>query len=203
MRIITIGREFGSGGRELGKRLAEELQIPSYDKEIITAVANLRGISPDHVERISESDIRGIYPSTIGHTFTMPYYFPTDTVSVLVSQQDVIRRLAKHGDCVIVGRCADVLLQDMHPLNLFVYANEESKLARCLERAQEGETERYIRREMKRIDKERAANRRIVTNKPWGKKETYHLCIDTTNVEIKAIIPALAAYARAWFDSNL
>ncbi len=195
--IITIGREFGSGGRELGKRLADELGVPCYDKEIINEVARLQGISPEHVERIAQADIRRVYPVTIGRTFSAPIYYNDNAIRVLSTQQDVIKKLAAQGDCVIVGRSADVVLEDMKCFNIFVYASKESKLKRCLERSTEGETEKEILKQMARIDKDRAANRRLISDNDWGKKESYHLCINTSDVEIKTIVPALAAYIKS------
>lgn len=202
MRIITIGREFGSGGRELGKRLADTLHIPCYDRQIIEEVAKLHGLAPDHVERISEADIRTIYPMTIGRRFYAAPMINEDRVKIAVSQQEVIKKLARQGDCVIVGRCADIILRDMHPLNLFVYADEDSKVARCLERAENGETRKMILQQMRKIDRDRAAFHELLTDKKWGEKETYHLCINTSGKEIKQLIHALAEYARHWFDSQ-
>ncbi len=198
MAIITIGREFGSGGRELGKRLADELGIPCYDKEIINEVSKQRGVSPERVEKISNADIRQIYSFTIGRTLMSPAYLNNDTASVFFCQHEVVKKLAQDGDCVIVGRNADVILRDMHPLNLFVYADEQSKLKRCMERASEGESPKELLKHMKKIDKSRASNRAMIDHTPWGKKETYHLCINTSGVSIKSLVPALAQYVREY-----
>ena len=200
MRIITIDREFGSGGRELGKRLADALQIPCYDQEIIEGVAKLHGLEPEHVEHISEADVRTVYPMTIGKRFMM---YPTktkDSIQVLVSQQNVIRTLAADGDCVIVGRCADVILRDLNPMNLFVYGSQESRLLRCMQRIKEKENERDILHMMRKIDRDRAACRELLTDSKWGQKETYHLCINTSDKTIKQLIPALVSYVDCWFE---
>ncbi len=200
MRIITISREFGSGGRELGKRLADALGIPCYDKEIIHEVARLQGVTPEHVERITETDIRHIYAATIGRTLSTPIYYNDSVIQLMVAEQEVIKKLASQGDCVIVGRSADIILEEYSPLNFFVYAKKESKLKRCMEREQE--TEKELLRQMKRIDHGRAANRRMLTDKEWGRKESYHLCINTTDIDIKAIIPGLAAYVNSWYGAE-
>ncbi len=202
MRIITIGREFGSGGRELGKRLADALGIPCYDKEIIHAIAEQQNISPEQVEHITSTDIHNIYSMTIGGTLGTPIYYNRHAIDVLVEQQNVIKRLAAEGDCVIVGRQADVILRDMKPLNIFVYADKASKLKRCMERAKDGETEKGIIKRMKKVDRTRASNRRVISDKAWGKRETYHLCINTSGREIKELVPALAQYVNAWFDGH-
>lgn len=199
MRIITIGREFGSGGRELGKRLADALGIPCYDKEIIEEVAKLHGTSPDHIEYITQLDVRNIYGATIGGTMYPSAYYNHIAINVLQLQTDVVKRLASQGDCVIVGRQADILLADMKPLNLFVYADKQSKLERCKKRATGDESEKYILKKMKKIDRVRAANRKILHNSKWGKRENYHLCVNTSHMDIKDTVPALVEYAKAWF----
>ncbi len=201
MKIITIGREFGSGGRELGKRLADHLGIPCYDKEIIIEAAKLQKISPEYVERISEKDIRVIYPMTIGRRFTSPSDMNTTAINALVSLHNVIRKLAEQGDCVIIGRNADVILADMKTCNLFVYASEQAKLHRCMQRAENGESEKEILKQMKKIDKGRAANRTIISSTDWGKRENYHLCINTSDMNFKALVPVLAEYVKVWFDN--
>lgn len=201
-RIITVGREFGSGGRELGKRLADALGVPCYDKEIIHEVAALQGITPDKVEHITQSDIRSIYPATIGRTLSTPIYYDNNAGAVLGEMQNVIRRLAAEGDCVIVGCQADIILQDMAPFSIFVYADKESKLRRCLERAESGETEKTILEQMERIDKARSSARQMLSDSKWGAKESYHLMIDTSGMDIKVKVPYIVEKSKSWFDRN-
>ena len=204
MRIITISREFGSGGRELGKRLADELGIPCYDHEIIDMVAEQHGFDKNYVAHISEKDIRMFYPSTIGHRFMASRSVMHQPVKITLAQHEIIKQLAQQGDCVIVGRCADVVCREMKPFNIFVYADRVSKLARCEERANENEhfSEKEMLRIMKQIDKERAAYRELFTEEDWGRKESYHLCINTSGKEIKMLIPAIAEYVKIWFDQK-
>lgn len=202
MRIITIDREFGSGGRELGKRLADALDIPCYDQEIIEEVAKLHGINPTEVERISESDVRTVYPMTIGRRFYSPHISIKEDIKILVSQQEVMKSLAMRGDCVFVGRCADVILREDSPMNLFVYADQQSRLRRCLKRAREDENEQMILRQMRRIDRDRAQFRELLTDSAWGKTGTYHLCINTSDRDIKPLIPAIAEYTKCWFETQ-
>lgn len=204
MRIITISREFGSGGRELGKRLAETLGIPCYDHEIIDMVAERHGLDKNYVSHISEKDIRVFYPSTIGHRFMTNSSVLQQPVKVAAAQHEMIRQLAHQGDCVIVGRCADVLCRDLNPLNIFAYADRLSKLQRCEARADESEhfSEKEMLRKMKQIDKERAAYRELFTEEKWGRKEYYHLCVNTSGKEIKTLIPAIAAYVNVWFGKD-
>ncbi|MDE5937830.1 MAG: cytidylate kinase-like family protein [Lachnospiraceae bacterium] len=200
MKIITIDREFGSGGRELGKRLSEALQIPCYDQEIIEEVAKLHNLDPAHVEHISESDVRKVYPATIGRRFYVSAKPAKDSFQILASERDVINTLARQGDCVIVGRGADLILQEFNPFNMFIYADQESKLKRCIERTKGDEREIDIQRQMKRIDPDRAAFRELLTDSKWGQKESYHLCVNTSGKTIKSLIPAIKAYVDCWFS---
>lgn len=201
MRIITISREFGSGGRELGKRLADALGIPCYDHEIIDMVAEKHGFDKNYVAHVSEKDLRVFYQSTIGHRFMMPRPVVQQPVKVAGAEHEIIRHLAEQGDCVIVGRCAEVVCRDMSPFNIFVYADRVSKLQRCEERADEKEhfSEKEMLRKMRQIDKERAAYYELFADKEWGRKESYHLCINTSGKEIKMLIPAIAEYIKVWF----
>ena len=202
MKIITISREFGSGGRELGKRLAAALGIPCYDNEIIEMIAKENGFDERYVANVSEKSIESAYPLTIGHRFTMaPMQLMDQSIRVATAQRKIIENFAEQGDCVIVGRCADVILEDMKPLNLFVYADMDSKLQRCLERAPEGEnlSKNELERKIKQIDKQRAQHRQMYSDTKWGNKEGYHMCINTSGKEIKKLIPALTQFVNAWF----
>ncbi len=201
MRIITISREFGSGGRELGKRLSDYLGIPCYDHEIIDLIAEKQGLDRDYVARISESDIRTFYPTTIGHRFSIPQAITHPSLEISKTQHSILKELASQGDCIIVGRCADIILSEMNPMKIFVYADTQSKIERCMARATADEnlTEKTIIKKMKQIDKGRAAYRELFTHDRWGHRESYHLCINTSGKEIKTLIPGLAEYIKLWF----
>lgn len=98
-KIVTISREFGSGGRELGKRLADALLVPCYDHEIIEMSADSHGLDEDYVARISEKDFRAAYSLTIGHRFASPRLAMDESLQVAITQQNVVRQLAQQGDC--------------------------------------------------------------------------------------------------------
>lgn len=203
--IITVSREFGSGGRELGKRLSEALGIPCYDNEIIEMIAKEHGFDEQYVSHLSEKSIRAAYPFTISRRFAvMPDYVTKQTVKIAVEQRKMIEGLASQGDCIIIGRCADIILREYHPFNLFVYADTEAKLRRCIERASENEhfTHDEIKRKMREVDKNRARQRDFYTDTKWGAKENYHLCIDTSGKEIKMLIPAISEYIKCWFGCD-
>lgn len=200
--IITICREFGSGGRELGKRLSEALEIPCYDQEIIELIAKEHGFDKDYISHVSEKSIKAAYPMTIGRRFSYtPNPASTQIIEVMTAQRKIIENFAKQGDCIIIGRSADIILKDFKPLNIFVYADKQSKIFRCMKRAAADEklTSVKIAQKMTEIDKERAKHRTLYTDTKWGDKCCYHLCVNTSGIEIKKLIPGLAAYVQSWF----
>lgn len=202
MRIITVSREFASGGREIGKRLADELGFDYYDREILTAVAEKSELDVDYVEELLERGLPKIFPLTFGRTFSYPDSASQNFTRILLAQQQIINDIAKKGrDFVIVGRSADVILSEYKTFNIFVYADMESKLRRCREREPDDRklSDRELIRMIKKIDAGRVTNREFVGNGGWGEKENYDLCLNTTNVDIKRIIPPLASYALDFF----
>lgn len=202
MKIITIGREFGSGGRELGKRLADVLGFDYYDREIITAIAGMQGFEEKYVENLLEHHEWRTVPLTFRHSFHAAPVMHDAQVRMLVEQKRIVEAIAKTGgDCVIVGRNADVILADYAPFSIFVCAEKEAKLKRCMERAEPGEnlSPKEMERNMRRIDKNRAASREIICDRPWGGHESYQLTINTTHWSIKELAPAVAAFADRWF----
>ena len=195
-KIITIGREFGSGGREFGRRLAEELGVEYYDKEIITAIAEKTSMSQDYVQEILEGKPHPLFPITIGQSpFITDNFYIQQEQSIYLAQCEIIRDLAQKSDCVIVGRCADYILRDMKPFRIFVYADIDSRVKRCLERNTESEkhiTDKEMKKKILKIDKNRAKYYDYYTGNEWGDKSNYDLCINTTDVVIKEIVPVIA-----------
>ncbi len=202
MRIITIGREYGSGGRQLGKLLAEKLNIPCYDKEVIREIAKLQGVSEERIRKITTTDIRGMYSATVGRSFSAQFMYDKKAMDVFSSQETVLKSLAEKGDCVIVGRSADIILREYKPLNIFVFADKKTKLERCKQRSNAGLTDKQLLKKMKKIDRDRKVNRRVIADGDWGKKENYHLLVNTSNVEIPSIVDGLAEFAKGWFSKH-
>lgn len=201
MRIITISREFGSGGRELGKRLADELGFAYFDKEIVSMIAQSSKLDENYVESNLEKHSWNI-PITYGTSFahiSYNQYMPQTTI--VSEQQKIIKQIAAKGDCVIVGRNSDVILAEYNPLKLFVYADIDSKLERCRSRATEDEklTDRQMAKNIKKIDKGRASVHSMISDIPWGDRRGYDLMINTTGREIKSIVPTVAEFAKAYF----
>lgn len=194
--IITIGREFGSGGRELGRRLAEELGFDYYDKEIVSEIAKKTAFSEQYIQQIVENNPHALYPITIGHSFSyLDSYTLKQQQAVFNEQENVIREMAEKSNCIIVGRCADYILRELNPYKIFVYANMESKVRRCKQRNEHESgvfSERKLIRRIRKIDKDRKDYYRFFTGQEWGNKLNYDICINTSMMEIEDVIPHLA-----------
>ena len=202
MNIITISREFGSGGRELGKRLSDLLGYDYYDSEIISAVAQKSGMDAGYVANTLDNHGWKNQAITFRATLASADYVQSSKVALLIEQKKVIESIAALGkDCIIVGRNADVILREYHPFNIFVCASKEAKLKRCMERAPENEnlTERELLRRMKKIDAVRSQTRELLSGSAWGQRDVYHITVNTTDWEIKELIPAVAGFAERWF----
>lgn len=204
MNIITISREFGSGGRELGKRMADHLHIAYYDKEIILAIAAESHLNETYVEEWMENGGARSYPITVGRTFSYPAFLQHNTTQILVAQRKIIKALAEKGDCVVMGQSADIILQEHCPFNLFVYADWPAKVSRCRERAPKGErlTDKDLMKKMKQVDATRVKSRELLSGLRWGQKESYHLCVNTTGTQIKTLAPQIAEYAKYWLGNH-
>lgn len=198
-KIITIGRQFGSGGRELGRRLAEELGYQYYDKEIIAEISNKTEMSEGYVRKIIDSSPRHLFPITIGHSIAYAdNYYLKQVQSVYKAQSDIIQDLAKKSDCVIIGRCADYILRNYNPFRLFVYATIDSRINRCMEKADPNEVynDKEIKQKIHEIDKNRAKYYEFYSGREWGHVENYDLCINTTNKVIKELVPCVANFLK-------
>ena len=194
-KIITIGREFGSGGREIGKRLSDELGIAYYDNEIITQIAERTKLAEGYVQHVMESSPSTFMPITIGRSFYMGVDPIVEQNSAIYREQSLlIQEFAEKSDCVIVGRSADYILRDKHPFRLFIYAEMEHKMERCRKRAPENEhfTDKELKRHIQDVDKRRARYYHFFTGQTWGERLNYDLCVNTSNYEIKELAKAIA-----------
>ncbi len=196
-QIITIGREFGSGGREIGKRLAEKLGYAYYDKEIMTEIANKTQLAEQYINQIVDHNPQFIFPittaRTLHHQYHAPDYLFKQYSDVYAAQANVLRELAEKSPCVIVGRCADYILREKEPLRLFVYADMPAKIARCREKAEyhENLSEKDLIKKIKRIDKNRAKYYRYYTGNTWGKHTNYDICINTSSLKVEHVADIL------------
>lgn len=196
--IITIGREFGSGGRELGHKLAKELKIAYYDKQILSEIVKKTEFSREYVQEVVENRLTYMLPPAFSTGMSLGNEYQIRQMQEIVkAQNDVIEQMAAKSSCVIVGRCADYILREKEDITLFrifVYADLESRIRRCQERAPEGEsyTDKELEKHIRRVDKNRANYYADYTLQKWGDKSNYDMCINTTNVDIDEIVKHLS-----------
>ncbi|HIU79138.1 MAG TPA: cytidylate kinase-like family protein [Candidatus Avilachnospira avicola] len=196
-KIITISREFGSGGRELGRRLAEELSIAYYDQEIVTELIERTGFAKEYVKQAEERIPLPLLPITTAHTFGIGSNIAIEQqLSIYNHESDIIKEMAEKSDCVIVGRCADYVLRDMDPFRIFVYADIDSKMKRCRERGDDAKdmSEKELKQKISSVDKKRSRYYQFYTDNNWGDRINYDLCINTSSKDIKVLAKKLADF---------
>ena len=206
MRIITISRQFGSGGRELGKRLADLLGWDYYDKEILETLAREQGMKAEDVRYALSHHGWHNVQLTYRNSFSHLGFDHDARTQLLLRQRELIRAIAETGnDCIIVGRDADVILQEYHPFRVCVCADLQARLARCMryeEKRPEAErlTERQVLANIRRIDKNRARTREILTGKSRGDSSMFDLTVNAAHWEIKKLTAAVGEFALHWFE---
>ena len=184
-RVVTISREFGSGGRTIGRRLAEELGIPCYDAELIQQLARESGFSEDYIRDAGEYAPGGYLSLLSNRAFAL-----TNEDVLWELQYKVITDLAEKGPCVIVGRCADYILRDTADcLKEFIHADMDFRAKRIVEVY--GEREQSPEQRLKDKDKRRAAYHRFYTNMKWGHAQNYHICLDSGKLGIDSCVEIL------------
>lgn len=176
IKIITISREFGSGGRTIGKEVAERLGIPCYDKDLIEKIAEETGYAKEYIAD------EGEYAPNANSLAYMFIGRGLDGLSnadkIWIAQKKVIEELAEKSACVIVGRCADYVLKEREDvLNVFVYADKKYRAERIVK--QYGESELEPEKRLADKDKKRKLNYKYFTEQEWGKRQNYHLSIDS------------------------
>lgn len=191
--IITISREYGSGGRMIGKMVAEKLGIAYYDKEIIARVAEKTGFTEDFIEKNGEySPSKSIFAySVIGRdrsgTSMNDYIFSV--------QRKIILDIAEKGPCVIVGRCADDILSEYeNALHVFVYGENEDKIKKVM--ASNAVSEKEALKLMKITDKKRSINYNYYTDRQWGKTQNYDICLNSSTFGYEACADIIAGIAE-------
>ena len=205
-KIITVSRQFGSGGRELGKRLSDLLGWDYYDREIIQMLSEQHGLDPEYVHRVLSGHGWHHYQLTYRNSFRQPIGTNWRNTEVLVKQREIIREIAEEGnDCVIVGRDADVILHDKNPFRIFVCAELQSRLARCTrfeEKKEQGErlSEKEILRNIRQIDRNRRQIREVLTGKSATDGSAFDLTVNATNWDIKKLAEAIAEFSGRWFE---
>ena len=182
-RIITISREFGSGGRTIGKLVAEHLGIRCYDAELIQKLAAESGFDENYVKEAGEYTPGGFLTSA----FTDRSFGPTNEDLLWKLQYRIIRELAEKEPCVIVGRCADYILRE-HPrcANVFISASKEDRIARlCAMHHIDAEAAEEM---IEKADKRRSEYYNYYSYKTWGAAATYHLCVDSSSLGVEETV---------------
>lgn len=200
MNIITVSRQFGSGGRELAKRMADILEYDYYDNEILSQLAHKKGIDEAYASSLLTSGAKNV-AVTFGRTFTGAVSGNAVKTELLVAQKEIIESIAALGrNCIIVGRCADVILKDKNPLNIFVCADINSRIDRCASREEDTpKSRKEYERIIRSIDKERAWVRSVMSSGEWGSPLEYDLVVNSSNKDIKRLAEYLTQYAKEWF----
>ncbi len=189
-KIITISRQFGSGGRTVGKQLAARLGIPCYDQELIEKLAQASGFTPEMVAKQQEASP---YSSRWAFVLSEGQFMGASIQDQLWQlQREIILDLAEKGSCVIVGRCADVILKDYADcLTVFIHARKEKRAKRIVEVY--GETEVAIEKRIRDKDKRRAVYYEFYTGQTWGLAENFHVALDSGELGIERCTDTLTA----------
>ncbi|MDD3139279.1 MAG: cytidylate kinase-like family protein [Lachnospiraceae bacterium] len=198
--IITIGRQFGSAGREIGQKVADEFGIKLYDKELLTIAAKESGICEELFETHDEKPTNSFLYSLVMDTYSMGYSANSYTDmpinhKVFLAQFDTIKKIANQGPCVIVGRCADYALENYdNCLNIFIHASLEARIkriARIYDIADSKAKDMIIK-----TDKKRASYYNYYTNKKWEESESYDLCISSSKLGVEGSVKAIKGFVE-------
>lgn len=191
-KIITVSREYGSGGRDIAKMVADQLGYAFYDGAIINTVAEMTGLNPDYIKKNGENTRRS-------HFFTYGFGMNFNGLSLpdylWQKQRELILYIAQKGNCVLVGRCADYILRERDDcLNVFIHADMESRKQRAIEVY--GDPENNIEKLLKDKDKTRKTNYRYYTDQIWGEARNYHLTLDSSLFGDKVCADIIADLAK-------
>ncbi|MDR1887297.1 MAG: cytidylate kinase-like family protein [Prevotellaceae bacterium] len=192
--VLSIGRQFGSGGGEIGRKLADELHIPYYDRELLAIAARESGLCPEIFEKADERESSGLsYAFPLG--FSPPgMYLPCDDMlsneKLFLLQSETIRNLAERESCVIIGRCSDYILRDNpNCLSLFIHNTLQNRVKHVT--ARENVSESRAKELIAKADKSRAAYYNYYTNKQWGFAASYSFSIDVSVLGIDGTVAFL------------
>lgn len=190
--IITIGRQFGSAGREIGEKVAEYFGIPCYDKELLSRAAKESGYCEEMIESHDERPTNSFLYNLVMDTYSFGYNassFVDMPIShkIFLAQFDTIKKMASENPCVIVGRCADYALSDYdNCINLFIYGDEDKKVKRIMKKynLSEGKAKDMINKK----DKQRQSYYNYYSSKKWGRADSYDLCINSSLLGVEGTV---------------
>ncbi|MDD3417780.1 MAG: cytidylate kinase-like family protein [Lachnospiraceae bacterium] len=183
--IITIGRQFGAGGRELGRKLADKLNITYYDKEIINSMAALSGLSKEYIAENDEVVTNSFLYSLVMGTRTLTGQKTVEEIK-MDAQREALLEIAEKGSSVIIGRAADYILREEKPFRIFVSSDEKTRVERVCRR--DGLSREDAEKKIRKMDKLRSAYYNEYTDAVWGRADTYDLCINLSRFSIDQAI---------------
>ena len=205
--IITIGRQFGSGGKEIGERVAAHYGIKCFDKELLSRAAKESGFCQEMIENHDERPTSSFLYNLVMDTYSFGYNsssFIDMPIShkVFLAQFDTIKKMADEGPCVIVGRCADYALSEYkNCLNLFIYGDEETKVKRIMEKY--NLTESKALDMIIKKDKQRQSYYNYYSSKKWGRADSYDLCINSSKFGIDGTVQLIIQTIESYETNNL
>ncbi len=205
--IYTIGREFGSLGKQIGRELADKLGIKFYDRELLQEAAKESGLCEEIFESHDEKPTNSFLYSLVMDTYSggsyssVPFMDMPLNHKVFLAQFDTIKKIAENESCVIVGRCADYALADNpNCLNIFVRSNMDDRIKRISKRLDV--TESKAKDIIKKKDKERSSYYNYYTSKKWGDARSYDLCLNTSQISVEDSIELILQY-REFMRKNM
>lgn len=202
-KIITIGREFGSGGHQIGEAIAKRLQCKCYDKELLMIASKESGIGKEFFEKADETKSGTfLHAMSMGfniHTMVTPTMDCLSNESLFNIQAQVMREIAERESCVIVGRCADYILRDEHPVRIFITCEPEERMKRVAKKLKVSrkDAQEYIYR----MDKSRAAYYNYYTDQQWGEAKYYDITLNSAFLGEEATIDILMQMIDKYYGS--
>lgn len=197
--IFTIGREFGSGGRDIGNALAKRLGIKCYDKELLKLAAKESGLCQDIFEHQDERPTSSFLYSLVMDTYSISGYSSAPFLDmplnhkVFLAQFETIKKIASQESCIFVGRCADYALVDWNTcMNTFIHADMDYRIKQVMER--EKLPENKAKDLIQKTDKQRASYYNYYTNKKWGDCRSYHLTLDSSRLGVEGCVDMILDY---------
>ena len=199
--IITIARQYGSGGREIGEKVAELLNIPLFDKQLITDAASKGNLSEEIIKRTDETAANSLLytlamgSNVVGTTMHFGYKMPIND-KLFVLQAEVIKEYANEGSCLIIGRCADYVLRDEENVfRIFIYGDLDHRKARVAERHPEIKSSQIVD-VINKTDRRRASYYNFYTGNKWGKYDNYDMAINSSTLGILGTAKIIARCAE-------
>ncbi|MBD5551329.1 MAG: cytidylate kinase-like family protein [Lachnospiraceae bacterium] len=198
--IITIGRQYGSGGREIGEKLAKRFDIPFYDKELLSRAAKESGYCEEMIANHDERPTNSFLYNLVIDTYSFGYNsssFVDMPIShkIFLAQFDTIKKIANEGACVIVGRCADYALAEYkNCVHIFIHADEENRIKRIMKRRNLSESK--AKDAINKQDKQRQSYYNYYSAKKWGRADTYDLSINSGRLGVDGTVNLLAQYVE-------